>query len=162
MEDIASIFEDVSTFGTVFNIYYEDDLRAKTVPTRPYLYILDNNVKFPAERLPAVIIWPRFSYRAFELGGDALWHCDLVVDVFGNNRGEREDISAAIAEGVMAFTIYEHSVTPNTVWGTATVYENSRGEYWGLDPQTADDEASVEGTLLNMMRCTSQFWCKPT
>jgi hypothetical protein len=161
MEDIAAIFQDATTFGTAFNIYYEDDLRGAVVPTFPYLYILDHNVTFPAERLPVVVLWPRFSLRAFQMGGPAFWHCDLVVDVFGRTRGDREDIAAAIAGGVTSFTIYDHSGSL-VEWGTATVYENQYGEYWTLDPQVAGDEASVEGTLLNMMRCTTQLWCKPT
>ena len=159
---LEALFEDSSTFGRAFNIYYESDLRDGTVPTKPYLYLLDANVKFEAKQLPTIAAWFRFAYRGFQMGGPAFWHGDVSCEVYGVNRGDREDLAAAIAEGIGdSFTIDDYSGGSPVAWGTASMYENAAGEYWTLDFESVADELSVEGTLLNWVSVSSQFWCKP-
>jgi hypothetical protein len=159
---LATLFESASTFGTAFNVYYEDDLRSNVTPTRPWVYLLDAGIPITAEYLPAIAIWFQPSYRLFQAGGDPFWHVQVACDVFGANRGEREDIAAAIAEGVAdSFTIYDYSSTP-VAWGTASIYENTAGEYWNIIYESVGDPLRVEGTLLNWASCSSQFWIAPT
>ncbi len=159
---LAALFGSAATFGTALNVYYEDDLRAGTTPTTPYVYLLDADIPFPVTRLPVVAVWARFSYRAFQLGGPSMWHMETALDVYGRNRGEREDLAAAIAEGVLTFDISDYSGGSISAWGTASAYETPGGEYWGLTYESVGDAESVEGTRLNWARCASQFWCKPT
>lgn len=150
-----------SAFGTAFNVYYESDLRDGTTPTRPYIYIIDANVVFKAEHLPLIEVWFRFSYRGIQLGGPALWHGEVSCEVYARNRGEREDIAAAIAEGIASsFVIYDYSGDTPTAWGTASIYEGPANEYWALDFGSVADELAVEGTLLNWVSASSRFWCK--
>lgn len=148
--------------GESYNVYYESDMRDEVEPTRPYIYLLDANVEFPTKRLPVVTVWWRASYRAFQMGGPSLWHFELVCDVFGNNRGEREDIAASIVEGIAdSFAINDYSGSSPVAWGTASIYENSAAEYWTMNLESVGDELSVEGTLLNWASCATQFWCLP-
>lgn len=160
---LATLFQDASTFGTAFNTYYESDLRDGVTPSRPALYILDTNIQFEVKHLPVIATWFRFSYRGLQLGGPALWHGEVSCEVYARNRGEREDIAAAIAEGIAdEFVIYDYSGSSPTEWGVASVYEGPANEYWALDFGSVSDELAVEGTLLNWVSASSRFWCKPT
>lgn len=160
---LADLFGNAGTFGTAFNIYYESDLRDNVTPDRPALYLLDSSVQFEARHLPVVATWFRFSYRGIQLGGPALWHGEVSSEVYARNRGEREDIAAAIAEGINdEFTIYDYSGSSPSSWGTASIYESPAGEYWALDFGSVADELAVEGTLLNWVSASSRFWCNPT
>jgi len=158
---LAALYGNAATFGTALNIYYESDLRDGITPTRPFIYILDTNVKFPMEYLPVVATWFRFNYRGFQLGGAPLWYAELSCEVYARSRGEREDLAAAIAEGLYSnFTIYDYSGDTPTTWGSASIIENQQGDYWTLDFQSVDDELAEEGTLLNWVSASSRFWCE--
>jgi len=160
---LATLFEDASTFGTAFNVYYEDDLRDEVTPVRPWVYLLDAGIPITAEYLPAIAIWLHPSYKLFESGGDPVWHFQVACDVFGANRGEREDIAAAIAEGIAdSFAINNYSSDTPVAWGTASIYENPSGDYWDILYESVGDPLKVEGTLLNWASCSSQFWVMPT
>lgn len=159
---LETMFEDAATFGSAFNVYYESDLRDETVPTRPYVYILDANIEFEAKHLPAVVAWFRFSHRDFQLGGPALWHGEVSCEVYGANRGDREDIAAAIAESLSSsFVVNDYSGGSPTTWGTASIYEDAAGERWSLEFGAVSDELAVQGTLLNWVSASSRFWVKP-
>ena len=159
---LATLFGDASTFGTAFNVYYESDLRDEVVPARPFIYLLDTNVGFKVAHLPVVATWFRFSYRGLELGGTPLWHGEVSCEVYSRNRGEREDLATAIAEGVHnKFTVYDYSGASPAAWGSASVYEGAGNEYWALDFGSVGDELAVEGTLLNWVSASSRFWVSP-
>lgn len=167
MAAIEAILESTSHFDPAYTVYYESDLRDyiedKLSPDWPYCFILDANVMVEAEFLPAVVVWLRWSYRGLELSSTKMWHCDLSVDVYGRNRGEREDIAAGIVEGMgESFTIYDYSGATATTWGTASIYESGPSEYWTVEPQSVADEYAVEGTTLNWMQLGTRFWCKAT
>lgn len=158
---LATLFGDASTFGTALNIYYESDLRNEISPTRPFIYLIDTNVLFRVDHLPLVATWFQFSYRGIQLGGSPLWHGRVSCEVYARNRGEREDIAAAIAEGLYSsFDIYDYSGASPVAWGTGSIYENAGGDYWTLDFGSVSDELANEGTLLNWVSVSSQFWCK--
>jgi hypothetical protein len=160
---LETLLENAATFGTAFNVYYESDLRDGTTPTFPYIYILDANVPLEVEYLPVISVWFRFGYRAFQIGGPALWHAEIVCDIYGKNRGDREDLAAAIAEGISSnFTINDYSGASPSSWGTAGIYEGPGGDYWTVAYESVADELSVEGTLLNWASASTQCWCKPT
>lgn len=159
---LAALFEDASTFGTAYNVYYEDDLRNAITPARPWVYLLDAGIPLKLEYLPAVSIWFQPSYRLFQAGGDPIWHVNISCEVFGANRGEREDIAAAIAEGLASsFTVNDYSASTASAWGSASIYENSQGEYWQIIYESVGDPLKVEGTLANWASCSSQFWVMP-
>ena len=160
---LATLLENASTFGRAYNVYYEDDLRDGTSPTRPWIYLLDAGIPLKVEHLPAITIWFQPSYRLFQAGGSPIWHVNIACDVFGANRGEREDLAAAIAEGIAdSFTVYDYSSSTPAEWGTASIYENTAGEYWNIVYESVGDPLKVEGTLLNWASCSSQFWVMPT
>lgn len=160
---LETLFEDASTFGTAYNVYYENDLRESVAPVRPWVYLLDAGIPLKMEYLPAIAIWFQPSYRLFQAGGDPIWHVNVACDVFGANRGEREDIAAAIAEGLYSsFAINNYTASSPVAWGTASVYENPQGEYWNIIYESVGDPLKVEGTLLNWSGCSSQFWVMPT
>jgi len=162
-EAIAALLEDASTFGTAYNVYYEDDLRNKVEPVRPWVYLLDAGIPLKLDYLPAIAIWFQPSLRLFQAGGDPIWHVNVSCDVFGANRGEREDIAAAIAEGLYdEFTVYDYSASTASSWGTASIYDGPQGEYWNVIYESVGDPLMVEGTLLNWASCSSQFWVMPT
>lgn len=160
---LEALFESAATFGAAFNVYYESDLRdSNHTPVKPYIYLLDAGVKFP-EKLPFVSIWFAFSYREIQLGGPAWWHAQISCDVYGENRGDREDIAAAIVEGISSsFAISDYSADAPSAWGTASIYESAAGDLWTMLFESAGDEYAVQGTLLNWASVSTQCWCKPT
>jgi len=161
---LAALFEDSDTFGTAFNVYYEDDLRNGVIPERPWVYLLDEGIPLKAEYLPAIAIWFQPSYRSFEVGSDPQWHINVACDVFGANRGEREDIAAAIAEGLSdSFTVYDYSSSSSgSTWGTAKIYDDPMGNCWTIVYETVGDPLKIEGTLLNWANCSTQMWVLAT
>lgn len=163
MAQIEAILEDTDNFNPAFNVYYEEDMHEDTTTRWPRVFILDANVPFEAPELPVVVVWIQWAYRGIQLGSGELWHADVVIDVYGRNRGEREDIAAGIVEGIgKTFTIYDYSGTTATTWGNASIYEDGSGEYWQMIPESIGDDESVEGTLLNWMSLRGRFWCKAT
>lgn len=160
---LAALFGNAATFGNAYNIYYEDDLRNAVTPTRPYMYLLDAGIPLKVEYLPAIAIWIQPSYKGFQTGGNPQWFFNVSCDVFGANRGEREDIAAAMAEGIAdSFTVYDYSAASPAAWGTASIYDNPSGEYWRILYESVGDPLKVEGTLLNWASCSTQFWTMPT
>ena len=158
---LETLFETAATFGTAMNVYREKDLHAATKLVDPYIFLLDHNVPFTAQ-LPVVAMNWEFSYRIFQHGGPSLWHAQLYLNCFGRNRGEREDISAAIAEGITDFTVYNYTTSTPVSWGKASQYETIMGEYWTVTYESIGDEQVVEGTLLNWAAMESRFWILPS
>lgn len=152
-----------SAFSPAYTCYYESDLREGSKPDFPWIYLLDADITFPAERLPVISVWISFGWRALQLGGPELWHSEVTVDIYARNRGEREDLAAAIAEGISdSFTIYDYSGGSPATWGAAEMHDNPAGDFWTVVYQSVGDPESVEGTRLNWASCASQFWCVPS
>ena len=161
MAAIEAILESTDYFSPAFTVYYEDNLREDAKKKWPFCYILDANVDFEIKYLPVVVVFPRWAYKGIELSSTKLWYCDLSVEVYGRNRGEREVIAAAVVQGLSdTFTIYDYSGSTPSSWGTATIFEDGAGEYWSMWPDSVGDELSVEGTLNNWMALRTRFWCK--
>lgn len=158
-----SLFAHAASVLSAYNVYYEEDLRSGAEPTRPAVYLLDANVLLSVRNLPAVAFWTEWEYRAFQVGGPALWHCNLVLDVYAQSRGERWDLAATLVEGMASsFGISDYSSGSAASWGSGSFYENANGTYWNIRPESIGDELSVEGTLKNWVSCQSQFWAKAT
>jgi hypothetical protein len=161
-DTLETLFETASTFGTAMHVYREKDLHAETKLVDPYIFLLDHQVPFTTQ-LPVVAQNWRFSYRSIQLGGPALWHAELFLNCFGRNRGEREDIAAAIVEGIVDFAVYDYTSSTPAAWGTASQYENVMGEYWTVTYEAIGNEKDiVEGTLLNWASLESRFWILPS
>jgi hypothetical protein len=156
--DISDIFTSGSILSTVYNVYGEDTLRAGTAPTEPYVYILDADVRFEQKHLPVIVLVTSYSTKGFELGSDPQSFCVAEVYIMGRNRGERDDFAAAIIKNVKAIHIRNFDVAAQTLLATVPLEPFGGDEYWRAENFPITEELRTEGSLLNGIILTCQFW----
>jgi hypothetical protein len=98
---------DVETGFAPFNVYYESQFRQAITgaftPAFPFVYLLDSYLLPVAQRIdtmqPQVVIEiQRYQARPFELGNRKGRWITAWIHVFGQNRGQRDDIGSFIMD----------------------------------------------------------------
>ena len=117
---------DAASGLAAFNVYTESNFRSVQTglftPTFPYVYLLDSFLAPTPVRVdlqqPQVIVEVDLYMRdPFELGNRSGRYVDLLIHVFGRNRGERDDIGSFIADyfgATLAIKTYSASNTTGT------------------------------------------------
>ena len=155
--DISDVFTSGSILSTAYNIYGEDDLRAGTVPTSPFVYILDADVKFEQKQLPVIVLATDYATDEFQLGSAPFGMCEAEVYVIGRNRGERDDFTAAIMKNITKIHIRDFDTAGYPIQCTVPLI--SRGKrVWSARHFSVTEELRDEGSLLNGMVLSCQFY----
>ncbi len=155
--DIQDIFTSGSIFSEVYNIYGEDDLKNGTVPTHPYLYLLDSWVIWEANHLPVVVLESNYQKQGFELGNDPTGFCLADVYVFGKNRGQRDDFASAIMD-ITGVNIRDFDTSGYPIQSTAPLEPIGPDVYWDMITGIPlPQELAFEGSLLNSAKLSSAF-----
>jgi len=127
------IAPDANTNLSAFNVYTEAQFRAVQLgtftPTFPYIYLLDSFIPPVAQRVdqqqPHIVIEvSRYEVGPYQMGDRMGRNVDLMINVFGRSRGERDDIGAFIADyfgSGLSIKIYSSANTPGTEIEVATV-----------------------------------------
>lgn len=155
--DIEDVFTSGSIFSEVYNIYGEDNLRAGDVPTSPFVYILDADVKFEQKHLPVIALASDYATDEFQLGSAPFGMCEAEVYVMGRNRGERDDFSAAIMKNVTDIHIRDFDTDDDPLQCTVPLISRGR-RVWSAKQFPVTDELRAEGSLLNGMILSCQFY----
>jgi len=149
--NLAALFVDTSKLTYAFNIYYDANLLAQTVVTRPSLFIVNFGLLYEAEYLPVVSVNPKFRHVPHELGSSWGW-CDLELHVFGRNRDEADDVAGAIMHHIADWTLYDYS-SGSAVSKGATPIDG----YWDLEYVPVGAEFAQEGTADHWEVLTCSF-----
>lgn len=157
--DIQDIFTSGSIFSEVYNIYNEDDLRDKTTPTFPYVYLLDSWVIWEANHLPVIVLETDYRKRTLELGNDPIGYCLADIYIFGDDRGKRDDFASVIMD-ITAIHIRDFDTDGYPIQNTVSL-EPIRGPdgYWDMITGIPlPQELAFEGSLLNNARLSCAFY----
>jgi hypothetical protein len=155
--DIEDVFTSGSILSRVYNIYGEDDLRAGTAPTRPFIYILDADVKFELKHLPVIALATDYATEEFQLGSAPFGMCEAEAYVMGRNRGERDDFATAIIKNITKIHIRDFDADDDPLQCTVPLI--SRGKrVWDAKQFPLTDELRAEGSLLNGMVLSCRFY----
>lgn len=124
---------DAATELAPFNVYYEANFRnaasGNFTPTFPYIYLLDSYLLPVAQRIdvmqPQVVIEiDEYVKRPFELGNREGRWVTAWIHVFGQNRGQRDDLGSFIVDYIGAtlpIKSYSASDTAGTQVETAII-----------------------------------------
>lgn len=155
--DIEDVFTSGSILSTAYNVYREDTLRAGTVPTDPYVYILDADVQFELKNLPVIVLATDYATEEFQLGSAPFGFCEAEVYVMGRNRGERDDFAAAIMKNITSIHIRDFDTAGYPLECTVPLISRGR-RVWDAKQFPVSDELRAEGSLLNGMVLSCQFY----
>jgi len=116
-----------------FNVYYEADFRRASAgnftPTFPYVYLLDSYLLPISQRVdvqqPQVVVEIQ-EYRTlpFEMGNRSGRKITAQVHVFGQNRGQRDDLASFIMDYIGAslpIKTFNANNTAGTIVETAVI-----------------------------------------
>ncbi len=154
--DIEDVFTSGSIFSEVYNIYDEDDLRAGTTPTSPYVYLMDSWVIFEADNLPVIVLETDYDMEEFQLGSAPFGYCRAYTYVFGRNRGERDDFAAAIM-GITEVNIRDFDTDGYPIQNTCALLPFSGKKVWRGNDIPVPQELAFEKTLLNCKQLECHF-----
>lgn len=156
--DISDIFTSGSIFSAVYNIYDEEDLRGKTTPTFPFVYLMDSWVIFEANHLPVIVIETDYDMEEFQLGSEPYGYCRAYIYVFGKDRGQRDDFAAAIMRNVTEVNIRDFDTVGYPIQGTYPLLPFSGRRHWIARDIPVPQELAFEGTLLNCKQLECHFY----
>ena len=156
--DIQDIFTSGSIFSEVYNIYDEDDLRTGTTPTFPYVYLMDSWVIFEANNLPVIVIETDYDMEEFQLGSEPFGYCRAYTYVFGKDRGQRDDVAAAIMRNVTEVHIRDFDTDGYPIQNTCSLLPFSGKKHWIARDIPVPQELAFEKTLLNCKQLECHFW----
>lgn len=98
---------DAGSGLSAFNVYTEAQFRQVPLgtftPTFPYIYLLDEflapmPLRADLQQPQVVVGVDKYDANPYQLGDRKGRDVDLAIDVFGKNRGERDDIGAFITD----------------------------------------------------------------
>lgn len=147
---------DSETDFAPFNVYYESQFRSAAsgdfTPTFPFVYLLDSYLLPVAQRIdtmqPQVVIEiQRYQSRPFELGNRKGRWITALIHVFGQNRGQRDDLGSFIMDyfgNALDIKSYSASNTAGTVVDSAVLDDDRVVE----DIYTPRLEIELAGGLL--------------
>jgi hypothetical protein len=147
---------DAATGLAPFNVYYESQFRQAIsggfVPTFPFVYLLDSYLLPVAQRIdlmqPQVVIEiQRYQSRPFELGNRNGRWITAWLHVFGQNRGQRDDLGSFMMDyfgNALDIKTYSASNTAGTVVDNAILDDDRVVE----DIYTPRLEIELSGGLL--------------
>jgi len=156
--DIQDIFTSGSIFSEVYNIYGEDDLRAGTTPTHPYVYLMDSWVIFKAKHLPVIVIETDYDMEEFQLGSVPAGYCKAYTYVFGKDRGERDDFAGAIMSNINEIHIRDFDDDDHPIEDTVPILPFSSKKCWIGRDIPVPQELAFEQTLLNCKQLECHFY----
>lgn len=156
--DIRDIFTSGSIFSEVYNIYGENDLRAGTTPTFPYLYLMDSWVIFETNHLPVIVIETDYEMTEFQLGSYPFGYCMGYVYIFGKDRGQRDDFAAAIMRNINQVHIRDFDTAGYPIQDTVHLLAFSGRRHWIARDIPVPQELAFEGTLLNCKQLECHFY----
>lgn len=155
--DIQDIFTSGSIFSEVYNIYGEDDLRDKTTPTFPYVYLMDSWVIFEANNLPVIVLETDYDMEEFQLGSNPMGYCKAYTYVFGKDRGERDDIAGAIMRNVNQVNVRDFDTAGYPIQDTQPLLPFAGKKVWIARDIPVPQELAFEQTLLNCKQLECHF-----
>lgn len=152
-DHLIRIFNDYAALGTPYTIYGETEVRDKDFNgQRPFLVILDARVLFETRHLPLIVIEMDAMVDGLELGRDSLRFA-VELHIFGRNRGERDDIAAAIIEYQdLDIIIYDYSGDTPVPIGVTQI-----DQPWDMTYIDVSTDLAVEGSLANWTMMTASF-----
>ena len=156
--DISDIFTSGSIFSKVYNIYDEDDLRAGTTPTFPYVYLMDSWVIFETNQLPVIVIETDYDMEEFQLGSEPYGYCRAYTYVFGRDRGQRDDFAAAIMRNITEVNIRDFDTAGYPIQNTCPLLPFSGKRHWIARDIPVPQELAFEKTLLNCKQLECHFY----
>ena len=152
--DLGNLFGGQQVLGRPYNVYGEQELRAGTRPTFPYIYICDFGVVFQKEQLPLIVVQPSVSLVTAELGGTS-FHVNLALHLFANDRGQRYDISSAIMESVDSLVMFSADGIP--IDAVNLLGDSETGRLWSEEYSSVGRDYAIEGSLANWITLTTSF-----
>ena len=155
--DIQDIFTSGSIFSEVYNIYGEDDLREGTIPTHPYVFLLDSWIIFEANHLPVIVIETDYDMEEFQLGSEPFGYCRAYTYVFGKDRGQRDDFAGAIMRNVQEINIRDFDTDGYPIQNTCTLLPFTGKKVWRGNDIPVPQELAFEKTLLNCKQLECHF-----
>ncbi len=147
---------DADTALAPFNVYYESQFRSAAsgnfTPTFPFVYLLDSYLLPVAQRIdtmqPQVVIEiQKYQSRPFELGNRSGRWITAYIHVFGQNRGQRDDLGSFIMDyfgNALDIKNYSAADTAGTVVDNAVLDDDRVVE----DIYTPRLEIELAGGLL--------------
>ena len=155
--DIEDVFTSGSIFSEVYNIYDEDDLRAGTTPTFPYVYLMDSWVIFEANNLPVIVLETDYDFEEFQLGSSPSGYCMAYTYIFGKDRGQRDDFAAAIMKNVNQVNIRDFDTDGYPIQETTPLLPFTGKKVWKSRDVPVPQELAFEQTLLNCKQLECHF-----
>lgn len=106
---LTAMFEapDAATGLAAFNVYTESNFRAVQTgtftPTFPYIYLLDSflapmPIRVDLQQPQVIVEIDSYINNPFQLGDRLGRQVDVLIHIFGRNRGERDDLGGFIAD----------------------------------------------------------------
>ena len=160
-KSVAKTLEDhfinVANWNPAFNIYGVEDMKLEEDDlTRPFIFIIDSFIMFQMKHLPTIAIECDVEVGAIGLSEKAAYF-DLNLHVFGQSRGERDDLAGDIMKNITAISIYNFDPTVPVLVETQNLIARSGTEIWKLDNPDITTEVAIEETLGNWTVISSRF-----
>ncbi len=160
-KSVAKTLEDhfinVANWNPAFNIYDSEDMKSgKSDLTRPFIFIIDSFIMFEMKHLPVIVIECDAEVSSIGLSEKAAYF-DLNLHIFGQSRGERDDLAGDIMKNITAISIYNFDPTVPVLVETQNLIARSGTEIWKLDNPDITTEVAIEETLGNWTVISSRF-----
>jgi len=128
---------------TGFNVYDEDDLRAETTPTSPYIYVIGAPIRPTKVTLPFIGIQvssQRGSPVEMGRANGAEW--EIKAHVFGRSIGQKNSLSGYISDPNIMGDLAIYDVTTGSLIETAVHFPERRSNI----PTTPASAEDIEGS----------------
>lgn len=137
------------TFNANFNVYtaIRDQYRNTSfVPTRPFVFMVDRNIEPTTSRVPLIVIEVEgLAKAAFELGNRNGHLASVNINIFGDTRGMRDDLTSLYRDYFgLTFPILDYTTSGSPSLGYAELLD----EPTSVQVSVGEDVAE-EGSLYN-------------
>jgi hypothetical protein len=139
------------TFNAPWNTLTEANMAQSTVdptvtPGWPFIFVVDRNIRPKIGRLPLVVVGVTPNTRThYELGSRNGHVLTMELDIFGNNRGNRDDLASFFQDNwPLMVNIKNYDAAGSPVIDTFEMLGEPDNVTVSLR-----DEAAKEGTLYN-------------
>lgn len=159
---IAGLFRTppTTTGWTAYNVYGENSLRqfrdGNFNPVQPFVYIIDSNVAPAKTELPMVIIETSTLARPYQLGDTNGRLSTANLHVFGQNRGQRDDIASMLQDVFAKNMTTSGSVVPFPVYDYISSGSSVLIETAHVDPGVSVETQTVGG--LEQHEASTSQW----
>ncbi len=159
-DEVKSLLESppAATGLSAFNVYTEAQMRDTDFsPTFPFAFLVDSHVEPVQNRLPLIVLEvAKQRLQSAQLGDRSGRRVTAHFNVFGDNRGERDDLADLIADNIgPTITLKTFSASDPTGTAVETVVLEDKIDI--VPMLIGGDDVEFSGAIIDWARVTIYF-----